>query len=316
MQAGIPDENIIKIFDYDDLFIDDRVSKIINKELVEYCKNVRKKTKKMPCEVRKNNTQIIVSMTSFPARILFIKPTIESLLKQTVRAHRLILWLAEEEFPNREEDVPQDIVGLQNDYFQIEWCRNIRSYKKMIPTLEKYPDTVIVTADDDLIYESNWLEKLLASHKKYPSDIICHRITKMVKDGNGQWATLPGGWEYYSGACALNKLCGGAGALFPPGIFNGDIKEPELFLNLAPTNDDQWFWMMGLLAGRKVRVAENAVVVLNMNKEMDATPKLSQMNDKNEKRFWTDFYNILSAYPEIEDILESEYMQKQRSKGL
>jgi hypothetical protein len=46
---------------------------------------------------------LIVSLTSFPGRIDEIQYTIFSLLDQNVLPEKIILWLAENEFPKKEK---------------------------------------------------------------------------------------------------------------------------------------------------------------------------------------------------------------------
>lgn len=43
-------------------------------------------------------------------------------------------------------------MDLRDKELTIDWYHDIKSYKKLIPTLQKYPDSIIVTADDDIIY--------------------------------------------------------------------------------------------------------------------------------------------------------------------
>lgn len=79
--------------------------------------------------------KIIVSFTSFPGRINLIKETIDSLLKQAYKPNKIILWLAREQFAEREADLPSYLKCFDEDYFFIKWCEDIRSYKKLIPSL-------------------------------------------------------------------------------------------------------------------------------------------------------------------------------------
>jgi hypothetical protein len=48
----------------------------------------------------------IASLTSFPARINHTYISIECLLRQSVNPDRIILWLAEDQFPNQLNDLP------------------------------------------------------------------------------------------------------------------------------------------------------------------------------------------------------------------
>ena len=96
--------------------------------------------------------ELIVSLTSFPQRMYEIHYTIYSLLNQTVKPEKLLLWLAKEQFPNLEKDIPESVLALQKNGLTICWTENTYSYKKLVPTIEKYPNHTIITADDDIFY--------------------------------------------------------------------------------------------------------------------------------------------------------------------
>ena len=96
--------------------------------------------------------EIIVSLTSFPERMEDINYCIYSLLTQSLKPNKVVLWLANEEFPNKEKDLPKSLLDLKKNGLTIKWCDNYYSYKKLIPSLREYPDSCIVTADDDFYY--------------------------------------------------------------------------------------------------------------------------------------------------------------------
>ena len=93
--------------------------------------------------------KLIVSLTTYPQRISDIDVVLYSLLIQTIKPDKIILWLSEEEFPNKLNDVPLHILRFLDFGVEIEFCDNIRSYKKLVYALNKYPNDLIVTADDD-----------------------------------------------------------------------------------------------------------------------------------------------------------------------
>ena len=131
------------------------------------------------CGITGDDKDLIVSLTSFPQRMYELHYTLYSLLTQNIKPGKIILWLAEEEFPHLEKDIPKKVLNLRNNGLEIKWCNNIYSYKKLIPALKNYPDNIIVTADDDIFYENDWLEKLILSHEKDKKSIICHRAHKI-----------------------------------------------------------------------------------------------------------------------------------------
>jgi len=71
-------------------------------------------------EIRK--PQLIVSLTSYPARINSVHITINTLLQQSLKPNKVILWLASEQFPNKENDLPDNLLRLKDYGLTIEWC--------------------------------------------------------------------------------------------------------------------------------------------------------------------------------------------------
>lgn len=253
------------------------------------------------------NAPIIISLTSFPARINTVHKTINTLLNQTFPADKVLLWLAEEEFPNKEHDLPEKLLQLQNRGLEIHWCNNIRSYKKLIPTLKMFPDAIIVTADDDNYYQPVWLERMYQSYIKQPDCIHCHRVTKFIVDDNGEFQIVSGGRDYYPIPSYLNKLVGAGGVLYPPHCFCMDVLDEDKFMALAPTSDDIWFWLMAALAGYRVNVVENNIVKLAYVEGTQDGPCLTKINDHGEKLFFTHFHNMLKAYPQLRTRLLAAY---------
>ena len=243
--------------------------------------------------------QIIVSLTSYPPRIETVHKTIRTLLRQSLSPDKLILWLSDEEFPNKELDLPAELTELTKSGLEIAWCDNIRSYKKLIPALKLYPDAIIVTADDDLYYHPQWLERLYSGYLDKPDCIQCHRVTKFRPLDDGSYSIVPGGKDYWPFPCYLNKLTGGSGALYPPHCFHPDVLDASRFMALAPTSDDIWFWLMAAMAGYRVNVVQEPLYQLSYV-EGSQDCALWKNNDQGEKLFWVHFNRLLDAYPQVE----------------
>ena len=84
---------------------------------------------------------IIVSLTSWPKRIGNVATVISSLLNQDVQPDIIQLNLSEDEFKNKEENLPEDLIDLiaNNSNIIIEWVKgNDGVFKKIIPTLKKH----------------------------------------------------------------------------------------------------------------------------------------------------------------------------------
>lgn len=249
--------------------------------------------------------EIIVSLTSFPARIKLVQNTIRSILLQELKPDKVELWLAEEQFPHKEEDLPLDLLGLKDFGLDIRWCRDIKSYKKLIPALIAHPKSIIVTADDDVYYDKKWLLKLVSAYSKNPQYIYCHKATKFSYY-SGKFHAKGGGKDFYNKPCYLNKLVGVGGVLYPPNSLYKDICDNERFTSLAPTNDDIWFWLMAVLNEYKICVVKKNVPKPVGVFQYKKTPTLTEINDHGNMLFWKDFECVLEYYPKAKEMLIKE----------
>jgi len=243
---------------------------------------------------------LIISLTSFPQRIDEIKYTVYSLLDQTTLPEKIILWLAESQFPNKEQDLPNDLLAFRDFGLVINWCEDLKSYKKLIPALEQFRDYYIVTADDDLYYKRNWLEELWLEHMKYPEDLVCHYANKIrFKDKDilpySQWEI-----DLRKSAAGFDIFCcSGGGVVFHQKYLHKDITRKDLYSTLAPHADDIWFYFMAVLNNTKIRIVKNPhkLKYTNPYREygLNNEYRLSQVNvdDNHNDR---QFNNVLSHY--------------------
>lgn len=250
--------------------------------------------------------KVIISLTSFPPRIPYISKCIESLLMQSLYVEKVLLWLADTQFPHGNEDLPEDLTSLIGSRFEIRYCEDIRSYKKLIPTLRTDSDAVIITVDDDIEYNFDMAKNLYLSYLSDPKSVHAHRVTKMFVWENDKIRNLPGGNRFYSGAHVLNKPVGVGGVLYPKNCFYKDILNTQLFMELAPTNDDQWFWCMANLNGFFVRSIKNKILKLRYI-EGTQEEALTKINDQGENLFYVQLKNLMDYYPRWRNMLENAY---------
>ncbi len=236
---------------------------------------IRKSYKKLIPLRKADDTEkpkIIVSLTSFPERIPDIFYTIYSLLNQHLQPDMLILWLGEDQFPNKERDLPSGLLQLQGYGLTIRWRKDIKSFTKLIYALKEHPDDVIITADDDIYYPEEWLSLLHASYLNSPQDIHCHRAHRLTFDNTGHLLSY-NDWQKcvkQSKASNLNFFTGVGGVLYPPKTLHNDIQNEYLFSSLCPTADDIWFWAMATLNHTKIQVVENNINQLtHVNPEVE-----------------------------------------------
>lgn len=253
---------------------------------------------------------LIISLTSFPQRMYEIHYTLYSLLTQTVKPAKVILWLGREQFPNLEKDIPEKVLKLKENGLIIEWTDNLRSYNKLIPSLQKYPDNIIVTADDDIYYENDWLEKLLKSYQENKNCIVCHRAHR-VKFEQTRLAPYKKWPKKIKGGSAsyLNFLTGVGGVLYPPHCLYKDVLDKKLFVELAPKADDVWFWAMAVLNKTKILVVKDWIrelTYVNPERERGLTDEITlfSFNKKGGNDLQID--KVINHYPQILQILKEK----------
>ncbi len=253
---------------------------------------------------------VIISLTSFPQRMDELHYTLYSLLNQTIKPYKIILWLGREQFPNLNKDVPEKILHLQQNGLTIGWTKNLYSYTKLIPALKKYPDNIIVTADDDIYYEPDWLEKLIKTHKENKNCIICHRAhrVKLDKETLAPYKKWPKKIKVCK-ASYLNFLTGVGGVLYPSGCLYKDVLNEELFTKLSPKADDVWFWAMAVLNKTKICIADNWVkrlTYINPERERGLTDEVTLFSFNKKGGNDVQIRNVINHYPEILNILKEK----------
>jgi len=186
--------------------------------------------------------ELIVSLTSYPERFPTLHLSLRSLLTQSVRPDRVILWLAEED----RHTLPATVENLQRDGLEIRCCDDLLSFKKIIPALSSYPEADIVTADDDLYYWSDWLRELITAAEQFPGDVVAHHLRKMVLNEQGirPYREWPKNVRDQA-EDPHNFATGGLGALYPVGCFHPEVLNRDAFTQLCPRADDVWlYWMV------------------------------------------------------------------------
>jgi len=208
-----------------------------------------------------DRSKLVVSLTSFGRRIRGTRYTLYSLFAQSLKPDKVILWLAEG------EKIPLCVDYFKRYGLEIRFCQDTRSYKKLLPALSAFPDSVIVTADDDVYYRRDWLQLLHSSYEQHPGTIHFHRGRTMAFDDSGNllpynnWPLLRA--DRMDTQSGRYLPTGAGGILYPPRIFDGtDVLDVALFTKLAPFADDLWFWAMGTLNAVEFRLVKDCQVDL------------------------------------------------------
>lgn len=196
---------------------------------------------------RYTDHDIIVSLTSFDKRINDVAFTIESLMQQSMKPNRIILWL-DNSFKNK---LPQSLIYQQKRGLEINFCKDIRSYTKLVPSLRNYPNDAIITFDDDLLYDYDIIERLIKAYLQNPNMIHACRANRMILDHHNkpipylQWNRKIN----EVGPNRLNFLTGVGGVLYPPRCLDEEVLNEDVFLDICKFADDVWFNAMAIKKG-------------------------------------------------------------------
>ena len=203
----------------------------------------------------KKQVPVIVSLASIPSRLNIVHLTIRSILNQDVLPEKIVLWLHED----LKDSIPKSLNVLVGDLFSIKYADYFSSHRKLVEPLKLYPNKIIVTCDDDMMYRKNWLSKLYQAHENHPDHIVANQTRCITYGSDGELLSYKA-WKPNESGCQnplLTLPIGAGGTLYPPDSMHKTVFNQELFLQLTPKADDLWFKAMGLLKGTKSIQAQN-----------------------------------------------------------
>lgn len=253
--------------------------------------------------------ELIVSLTTFPARIRFVWITIASIMNQTYRAGRIILWLAEDQFPNGELDLPKSLIRLKKRGLEICFCDDLKPHKKYYYSMKNNPEKCVVTIDDDVLYPEKHLEQLWQTHLKHSTEICCQYAHKITYDVHGRIENYEN-WQSCYGESTEPTLqilpVGCGGVLYPPHVLDENIYNVKDIKELCPMMDDLWLKSMSVLKGTKaVLCSEGSLIYFDI---VGTRESGLQHSNAGEKKNDVAMRAILKKYPQVNEILYQDYV--------
>jgi len=191
--------------------------------------------------------ETVISLTSYNKRIKTVFFAIESIMDQSDKADRVILWLSNQDIT--QDRLPNSLKRLQSRGLEIYFVdENIKSYKKLIYTLEKSPHSDIITVDDDIFYPNDFIAELKSNSKKFPDCVIANRAKKMTFKNDNELDAYLNWSDADEFKPSLHTFpTGMGGVLYPPESLSQEVFNTKEFTELAPNADDVWFKAMTLL---------------------------------------------------------------------
>lgn len=189
----------------------------------------------------------IVSLASYSKRIPTLHICLNSIFSQTLMPKKVILYLDNSVYPS---EIPQEVTSYIKKGLEINFVNNeIASHNKYFYTFKKYSNEIIITVDDDVIYDKNTFFNLIKTHQKYPDAVCATRVTLMMFDKNNKIMPYKDWISEYDLICYPSKrllAVGVGGILYPPHIFTDEVLNKKIIKKLALTADDIWLKFMQL----------------------------------------------------------------------
>lgn len=248
--------------------------------------------------------KVVVSLTTFPNRIGIIHHTIKTLFLQTYKPDRIILWLADSQFPDRL--LPRELETLLDQGLEVRYCKDYRSHKKYFAALqEQKEDEIIITFDDDIIYDLHSIENVVRQHSVYPECIVVNMCHYLRYDKNGKILPYNKWHSTDKESCTPNNYntpLTGSGCLYPYKALRIEAFDWELIRELAMNTDDLWIYMQVLLSGRQIvsiprQVNTFTCIGSSQNIKLADINCINNGNDKVIK-------NLISRFPTFEELIK------------
>ena len=219
---------------------------------------------KMKCQ-----TDVIVSFTSFPARILEVWQVVECMLRQSYRPKKIILWLSKDQFPQK-ENIPLSLREKEGECFNIRLVEgDIRSHKKYYYISKECPDSLILLIDDDIYYPTDMVERLMKAYRNHSEYVICQYGYILQYSQQGELLPYSHWKPMYKETISSNFFFGsGGGTLFKPSQLYSDLTKEDLFSKLTPIADDIWLNTMVRLNSLKcVKIKSGLILPIASSQE-------------------------------------------------
>lgn len=200
-----------------------------------------------------NNTKrdhhIVVSLTSFPARFGTLHYALKSILSQTMKPDLIFLCLSREEVKD-ESELPSSVLELKKYGIKFFFADdNLKPHNKYFYAMKYYPDSLLITVDDDNIYDKNLVSDLYNSYLRHPSAVSSRRVHKIVKNKeNNLLPYCKWRYEYKKETKPSFELLatGVGGVLYPPGLLPQETFNISKIKELCLNADDIWLKFMEL----------------------------------------------------------------------
>lgn len=237
---------------------------------------------------------LYISLTSIFGNQHMLLQTLQSISNQTHTFDKCFIFLSEE--PYLQDAGFQDklltnvdlikFINNNKDKFEVRWVDNLGPYRKILNLLKEKleEDCLILYIDDDVIYEKNFIKRVIDNYNVNKCCINCRGFTfELTKD-----------WTYRNRKTLIPKhlynfATGKGGVLLKPIHFNNtkDIMfNSNLIRELCPFNEDIWMTFMRICNGVECYVDNYQF----FDEELSIIGNRPRSLYDNYNKEWNDFY--------------------------
>ena len=193
--------------------------------------------------------KIIISLTSYGNRLNTLSACLESLLNQTKKADKILVYLTDD---ITESHLPLSLHALQNKGIEYKFIPlDLKPHKKYYYAMQEFPDDIIVTVDDDVIYYKEMLSELYETYLKFPKCIVTGRAHEITFNNDGSFKAYDD-WNWCSQKYeepSMKLLATGAGSiLYPPHLLDKKLLFNLAYIEHYITVDDLWLKTVEVLS--------------------------------------------------------------------
>ena len=238
-----------------------------------FAKNIKNDSQKSP-----TNVQLVGSLTSFPDRICKLWIVIESILRQTKKVDKLILWLSKEQFPT-ELSLPKSLLKLRSIGLEIRLVEgDLRSHKKYYYVLKEFPEATLITFDDDIIYPSNAVKEVYDVWQKNQKCVV-GRFSSQIHFDESNCIIWTRTQEDDIMTPSNNNWIGSGGVtIFPAHCFPPFVLDSNAFMEGCKYADDVWLNLMYRTMGVKSIVTRAYCPLLEVKYYTKKPSRLCDLN--------------------------------------
>ncbi len=203
--------------------------------------------------------EVVVALTSYDRRLETLDLAIKSVFMQSVRPNRIVLYLGKD---CDNVELPPQLTELEKYGLEIRrGCEDLKPHKKYFYALQEFPQSLVITIDDDCVYKEDFIETLIKGHKVFPNAVIARRVNRVEFDGNGQmlsyveWTMEWKSSEITAATSLVATGCGGI--LYPAYLFSREDFDLDMIRGIALSVDDLYLKLAELKKGIKTVYVPN-----------------------------------------------------------